>query len=232
MLQLLRDLRDIKGMIPQTLKFRDGGEIIIHDLHMVLEGDGGGDLNQVIAHMIRHGVNIIFILLNLFHNFRIILGKQVKRAADVGSCQMITVDVKDNMFLTRLTVTDNDETLVDMSESELAENGGIVTFTLGEADGLRDVVITAMDKVNNVQKLEFLDVLITSKKEVITTIENEKAVADTEDNIVKPVAGAGIVLPSYDEDDSLLYMVIEVMSAAVLITAVVTFYRKKRKIRK
>ena len=144
----------------------------------------------------------------------------------------VTVDVKDNMFLTRLTVTDNDETLVDMSESELAENGGIVTFTLGEADGLRDVVITAMDKVNNVQKLEFLDVLITSKKEVITTIENEKAVADTEENIVKPVAGAGIVLPSYDEDDSLLYMVIEVMSAAVLITAVVTFYRKKRKIRK
>ena len=49
---------------------------------------------------------------------------------------------------------------------------------------------------------------------------------------MKPVAGAGIVLPSYDEDDSLLYMVIEVMSAAVLITAVVTFYRKKRKIRK
>lgn len=139
------------------------------------------------------------------------------------------MDVKDNMFLTRLTVTDNDETLVDMSESELAENGGIVTFTLGEADGLRDVVITAMDKVNNVQKLEFLDVLITSKKEVITTIENEKAVADTEDNIVKPVAGAGIVLPSYDEDDSLLYMVIEVMSAAVLITAVVTFYRKKER---
>ncbi len=144
----------------------------------------------------------------------------------------VTVDVKDNMFLTRLTVTDNDEMLVDMSEKELAENGGIVTFTLGEADGLRDVVITAMDKVNNVQKLEFLDVLITSKKEVITTIENEKAVADTEENIVKPVAGAGIVLPSYDEDDSLLYMVIEVMSAAVLITAVVTFYRKKRKIRK
>ncbi|MDE7322835.1 MAG: Ig-like domain repeat protein [Lachnospiraceae bacterium] len=144
----------------------------------------------------------------------------------------VTVDVKDNMFLTRLTVTDNDEMLVDMSEKELAENGGIVTFTLDEADGLRDVVITAMDKVNNVQKLEFLDVLITSKKEVITTIENEKAIADTGDNIVKPVAGAGIVLPSYDEDDSLLYMVIEVMSAAVLITAVVTFYRKKRKIRK
>lgn len=144
----------------------------------------------------------------------------------------VTVDVKDNMFLTSLTVTDNDETLIDMSEKELAENGGIVTFTLDEADGLRDVVITAMDKVNNVQKLEFLDVLITSKKEVITTIENEKAIIDTEDNIVKSdVAGAGIVLPSYDEDDSLLYMVIEVMSAAVLITAVVTFYRKKRKVK-
>lgn len=89
-----------------------------------------------------------------------------------------------------------------------------------------------MDKVNNVQKLEFLDVLITSKKEVITTIENEKAMVNPGEDIASPVIGPGIALPSYDEDDSLLYMVIEVMSAAVLITAVVTFYRKRRKIRK
>lgn len=143
----------------------------------------------------------------------------------------VTVDAKDNMFLTSLTVTDNGETLIDMSEKELAENGGIVTFTLDEADGLRDVVITATDKVNNAQKLEFLDVLITSKKEVITTIENEKAIVETEDNIVKQIAGTGIALPSYDDEDSLLYMVIEIMSAAVLITAVVTFYRKRRKTR-
>ncbi len=143
----------------------------------------------------------------------------------------VTVDAKDNMFLTSLTVTDNGETLIDMSEKELVENGGIVTFTLDEADGLRDVVITATDKVNNAQKLEFLDVLITSKKEVITTIENEKAIVETEDNIVKQIAGTGIALPSYDDEDSLLYMVIEIMSAAVLITAVVTFYRKRRKTR-
>lgn len=142
------------------------------------------------------------------------------------------MDAKDNMFLTGLTVTDNGETLIAMSEKELAENGGIVTFALDEADGLRDVVITATDKVNNVQKLEFLDVLITSKKEVITTIAHEKAITDAEDTIAKPYAATGLALPSYDEEDSLLYMVIEVMSAAVLITAVVTFYRKRRKAKK
>ncbi len=143
----------------------------------------------------------------------------------------VTVDAKDNMFLTGLTVTDNGETLIAMSEKELAENGGIVTFALDEADGLRDVVITATDKVNNAQKLEFLDVLITSKKEVITTIKKKKAIVETEDNIVKQIAGTGIALPSYDDEDSLLYMVVEIMSAAVLITAVVTFYRKRRKTR-
>ena len=142
----------------------------------------------------------------------------------------VTVDVKDNMFLTNLLVTDGSTAVLDMSEKELAENGGVVTFTLDEADEQRDIIITARDKVGNVQKLEFHDVVITTKEDVIKDIEkNSTMTTDDINETVTPNDFKGIVLPSYEEDDSLLYMVTEVMSAAVLVTAVVAFYRKRRK---
>ena len=75
-------------MIPQTLKLGDGGKIVIHDLHVVVGGDGGGDLDQVIAHLVCHGVYIRLVFLNLFHALPVILGKHGARPADIGLCQL------------------------------------------------------------------------------------------------------------------------------------------------
>ena len=51
---------------------------------MIVGGDCGRYLNQVIAYMVSHAVNGILILPDLFHGFRAILVEHVKCTADIG----------------------------------------------------------------------------------------------------------------------------------------------------
>ena len=139
------------------------------------------------------------------------------------SSKEITVDVKDNMYLTELHVTDNGKTILEMSEKELKDTQGVVTFTLEEADELRDITITAKDIVGNEQRLEYNNIAITTKVEVIKDIETARVAKPDAQPAVSPV------IVTADEDNRLLYVVISAMSAAVLMTAVGVYFRKKRK---
>ena len=76
-------------MVPQTLKLCDDGEIIIHDLYMIMQGNSCRDLDQIVADMVRHTVDMILILPNLLYDFRVITGKHVKGTADIVFGQLI-----------------------------------------------------------------------------------------------------------------------------------------------
>ncbi len=82
-------LTDVHGVVAETFKLRDGGVVVGHDLQVVGCGDVGGDLNQVVADPVRHGVNVGFILADLLRRLLIVVYRHVKGAGDVGAGHLV-----------------------------------------------------------------------------------------------------------------------------------------------
>ncbi len=151
----------------------------------------------------------------------------------------VTLDVKDNLCLADLQVTDNGETILSMSGKTLSEKNGIVTFLLQEKDAEREIVITARDKAKNEQKQMFDGVLISSRKEVIhknavkKTKNIRKGMAEKNIEVDTAMESAteytdGLTMPIYEKENYLLYSVSTVMIVAVLMTAGIVQVRKRR----
>lgn len=149
----------------------------------------------------------------------------------------VTLDVKDNLYLTELQVTDNGETILCLSEKELSENNGIVTFLLQEKEAEREIVITARDKAKNEQIQKFYGVLISSQKEVFQEIAkkklpNKKVMTDKNIEINKMTETAeymdNLTVPPCEKENRLLYGVSAVMFIAVLTTAGIVQVRKRQ----
>ncbi len=146
----------------------------------------------------------------------------------------VTLDVKDNLYLSDLQVTDNGETILCMSERELTEKNGIITFFLQEKETEREIVITARDKAKNEQIQRFYGVLISSKKEVLQQsvkkkTQNKKGM--TERNMVTEDIteySNNLTEPIYQKEDYLLYGVSAVTFIVVFVTAGIVQIRKKR----
>ncbi|GFI21399.1 hypothetical protein IMSAGC011_00168 [Lachnospiraceae bacterium] len=152
----------------------------------------------------------------------------------------ITIDVKDNMYLTNLQIMDNGETILDMSANELQEKEGVIPFLLQEKDTTRDIFIIAKDRAKNEQILKFSSVLISSQKEVMEDITLKKS-KNTKNKIIEKTAEhnettetvssqhiEGIIVPTYQNENHVLYGVSAAMLAAILITAGIIFVRKRR----
>lgn len=151
----------------------------------------------------------------------------------------VTLDVKDNLYLTELQVTDNGETILHLSEKELSENNGIVTFLLQEKQAEREIVITARDRAQNEQIQKFYGVFLFSQKEVLQENMIEKSFNTekmmTEKNMEVNMGTNtvteytnGLVVPIYEQENCLLYGVSIVVFAAVLMTAGIVYVRKRR----
>jgi len=149
----------------------------------------------------------------------------------------VTLDVKDNLYLTELQVTDNGETILCLSEKELSENNGIVTFLLQEKEAEREIVITAKDRVQNKQTQKFYGVFISSKKEVFQEmvqkkLQNKNTMANKSMEIHKITeASEDTDIPTvqtYEKENRLLYGVSAVMFIAVLTTAGIVQVQKRQ----
>ncbi len=149
----------------------------------------------------------------------------------------VTLDVKDNLYLTELQVTDNGETILRLSEKELSENNGIVTFLLQEKEAEREIVIMAKDRAKNEQIQKFYGVLISSKKEVFQgtakkKLQNKKAMTDKSIEINKMTEAVeytdSLTVLTCEKENRLLYGVSTVMFIAVLTTAGIVQVRKRQ----
>ena len=77
------DLRDIHGVVAETLEFRGGGVIVVHDLQMAGSRQVGGKLDQVIADPVGHVVDIFLVLDDLFRVFFLVVGEGIEGTADI-----------------------------------------------------------------------------------------------------------------------------------------------------